>query len=404
MKRGGEIARSAWELRCVETGRVRLDGGTQVRVDLYVDDVVQSYADAIEAGEELPPIDVVDDGDNLWLVDGYHRHAAHLRLRRAVISARVTRGTREDAQWLAAAANADHGLRRTNADKRAAVRLALANPRAAKLSISQIAKHCRVSRQLAEDVALGILAEQARGEPDLRLGADGRWRPARIGGCSPQPAILQVGGYSPQPAELQVGDLTPRNHTIANSEIGASRDQKTTIGNAARDASARSERRTIDASTADAEYVDDEWIPDDERAAVEEEQVAREETPAVSEATSAVRSRGEIAIEVLASRVADMRETLSALMRQSTALRAAITRAEADAPETVVPAQLATRWPLGDALHGVSLALDEIEPSGLCAACEGAGCTRCGGVGWTSVAAARADARRDEAVASRRRR
>ena len=388
MKRGGESARSAWELRCVETGRVRLDGGTQVRVDLYVDDVVQSYADAIEAGEELPPIDVVDDGDNLWLVDGYHRHAAHLRLRRAVISARVTRGTREDAQWLAAAANADHGLRRTSADKRAAVRLALKNPRASSLSIAQIAKHCRVSRTLADEVAREVARERDERELERRLGADGKWRKARID----------------QPAKKQVEHLTPRNHTIANSEIGASRDQKTTIGNAARDASARSERRTIDASTADAEYGDDEWIPDDERAAVEEAAVTREETPAVSEATSAVRSRGEIAIEVLASRVADMRETLAALMRQSTALRAAITRAESGAPETVVPAQLATRWPLGDALHGVSLALDELEPSGLCAACEGAGCTRCGGVGWTSVAAARADARRDEAVASRRRR
>jgi hypothetical protein len=55
----------------------------------------------------------------------------------------VTDGTKDDAQWICLSANHTHGLRRTNADKRRAVELALA--RKPNLNNVAIAGHCGVS-------------------------------------------------------------------------------------------------------------------------------------------------------------------------------------------------------------------------------------------------------------------
>jgi transposase-like protein len=58
---------------------------------------------------------------------------------------RRRQGTREDAQWYSFAANKTHGLKRSNEDKQRAVKAALAHPKGAAISDSQIAKHVGVS-------------------------------------------------------------------------------------------------------------------------------------------------------------------------------------------------------------------------------------------------------------------
>ena len=59
----------------------------------------------------------------------------------------VTPVSRKDAAWAACAANQAHGLRRTHADKRKAVTLALKlHP---EMSDQAIADHCGVSRNMA---------------------------------------------------------------------------------------------------------------------------------------------------------------------------------------------------------------------------------------------------------------
>jgi hypothetical protein len=113
--------------------------------------VVEEYFEAMKRGDTFPPLRAVKVGKQLLLVEGWHRLEAMRRLGLKKVKVLVTKGTREDAIWLAAAANKDHGLRRTNADKERSVKTALAHPRAKGLSDREIAKHVGVSHQMVSD-------------------------------------------------------------------------------------------------------------------------------------------------------------------------------------------------------------------------------------------------------------
>jgi len=104
--------------------------GLQTRV--AVDDAaLADYADAMRDGARFPPVTVYEDADGtLYLADGYHRVGAAKIAGKSLILAEVTRGTFADALKFALGANANHGLRRTNADKRHALEMAWENRRA----------------------------------------------------------------------------------------------------------------------------------------------------------------------------------------------------------------------------------------------------------------------------------
>src|SRR5262249_45028761 len=61
------------------------------------------------------------DGEDYWLADGFHRCAAAEAAQLTEIEADIQPGTQREAVLYAVGANAEHGLRRTNADKRRAV-------------------------------------------------------------------------------------------------------------------------------------------------------------------------------------------------------------------------------------------------------------------------------------------
>jgi len=122
---------------------IRLDGETQPRAAIS-EDAIKDYAEEIARGAHLPPVDVMFDGKNYWLYDGWHRWHAARRAGEKKIRAVVCRGTKADAQWAAYGANVKHGIRRTPTDKARAVKLALAHPRAATKNNSEIARHCGV--------------------------------------------------------------------------------------------------------------------------------------------------------------------------------------------------------------------------------------------------------------------
>lgn len=130
----------------IALARIRLDGGTQIREALYDSATLQEYCDAMESGATFPPIHVIEDGDNLWLVDGFHRVAAAHKIGRKTIDALSRPGTLEEAQWLACAAN--RGLARNHKDKRAAIISALKHPRSRGLGDRALAAHCGVGHQL----------------------------------------------------------------------------------------------------------------------------------------------------------------------------------------------------------------------------------------------------------------
>lgn len=179
--------------------RVRVDGGTQSRVRLdpmIVSDYAEHFArngtvTARTAGltsdqlwwDDFPPLDVYLDGD-YWLADGFHRLAgidqalerAGLPLdarRNWRVQCRVFLGSRREAVLYAAGANANHGLRRTNADKRKAVEALLKDEEWRQWSDAEIARRCKVDPKTVGNIRHQL--EMNREIPDslIRKRADG---------------------------------------------------------------------------------------------------------------------------------------------------------------------------------------------------------------------------------------
>ena len=131
-------------METLKTASIRTDGGTQTRAQIDMDTFV-AYKRDLEDGAVFPPVTVFHDGSEYWLADGFHRLRAHQALDRREISADVRQGTQRDAILHSVGANASHGLRRSNADKRRAVETLLRDDEWRKMSDREIASHAKVS-------------------------------------------------------------------------------------------------------------------------------------------------------------------------------------------------------------------------------------------------------------------
>lgn len=136
---------------------IRRDGGTQSRV-LLNDEVVGDYAEAMREGVAFPPVVIFFDGTDYWLADGFHRVEAASVAELGEVEADVRQGTRRDAVLFACGANAVHGLRRTNADKRRAVETLLRDEEWAAWSNVKIAKACGVATNTVKNYRDAIMA------------------------------------------------------------------------------------------------------------------------------------------------------------------------------------------------------------------------------------------------------
>ena len=176
------------ENRKVSVAEVVADPDLQARAAVS-QEAVDEYAEAVRGGAEFPPLRVCVVAGQMLLVDGYHRHAAYLTTGLQWCRVEIMPGgTRKDAAWLALGANTDHGIRRTNADKRRAIRLALLHhPDKSHLAI---AKHVRVSDKTVSSVWVEMEAERRSeirtspeivndsAEPVVRKDSLGRLQPA----------------------------------------------------------------------------------------------------------------------------------------------------------------------------------------------------------------------------------
>lgn len=108
----------------IKLSLIRIDGGTQSRVAIS-DDVVSEYAEKMASDIGMPPIVLFHDGSHYWLADGFHRFMAAKSLGHNSIESEVHAGTKRDAILFAVGANSEHGLPRSNADKRNAVAMLL---------------------------------------------------------------------------------------------------------------------------------------------------------------------------------------------------------------------------------------------------------------------------------------
>lgn len=127
---------------------IRIDGGTQSRVGLSESTV----AEYVESLDSLPPVVVFFDGADHWLADGFHRLHAYRSAGKASVPADVRTGTQREAVLFSLGANAAHGLRRTNADKRKAVQTLLGDAEWTEWSDRKIAEACGVSNTFVSNL------------------------------------------------------------------------------------------------------------------------------------------------------------------------------------------------------------------------------------------------------------
>jgi hypothetical protein len=137
--------------------QLRTDGGTEPRCRID-DATVQEYQDALEADVCFPPVVAFHDGTDYWLADGYHRLEAHCGANRTTISVQIRPGSRRDAVLYAVGANASHGLRRSDDDKRRAVNMLLTDAEWGTWSNREIARRCLVSPSFVEKVRESLSA------------------------------------------------------------------------------------------------------------------------------------------------------------------------------------------------------------------------------------------------------
>ena len=193
------------------------DAGTQVRAGLN-EATVADYAEALGGGAKFPPVVVFHDGDRYVAADGFHRIHAASRTGATQIECDVRKGGKTDALKFALGCNAHHGLRRTNADKRHAVELAVRE--FPNVSTVAIARMCLVGDELVAEIRKSQPTDSGRlAPPPTRIGLDGRERklppppmrpttpppPTRPGGvrpaAPPPPQVLDATGW-PIPTQL----------------------------------------------------------------------------------------------------------------------------------------------------------------------------------------------------------
>jgi hypothetical protein len=115
-------------IRRLPLGAIERDMLLQPRAELH-QEWVEDYAHDMINGAAMPPVVVFRDADGRhWLADGFHRAYAAEGAGLADILAEVREGTRRDALLFSLSANAEHGHRRTNEDKRRAVDIMLNDP------------------------------------------------------------------------------------------------------------------------------------------------------------------------------------------------------------------------------------------------------------------------------------
>jgi ParB-like chromosome segregation protein Spo0J len=139
------------KLRCDD---ILATDATQVRVKLSKETIDQ-YCEEIKTGAIFPPIDVFseENSERNILADGHHRLYAHVHAGLEEIEVTMHVGDKHEALKFALMANRSHGLRMSNADKVASVKMALADTELAQLSQREIGDICGVTREAVNRIS-----------------------------------------------------------------------------------------------------------------------------------------------------------------------------------------------------------------------------------------------------------
>jgi uncharacterized ParB-like nuclease family protein len=164
----GEIPTTIHRIELVRLADIQ-DGGAQMRVEMWPETVVE-YANEMLNGTSFPPVILFHDGSTYWQADGFHRVEAARKIKRETILAEIRNGTARDAVLHGTGANATHGLRRTQADKRRAVECLLRDPEWSAWSSRKIAEVARVDHKTVTKIRAELTGEIPTRTTERRTG------------------------------------------------------------------------------------------------------------------------------------------------------------------------------------------------------------------------------------------
>ncbi len=104
----------------IKLSDIRLDGNTQHRK--LNEPAVRDYSLLMKEGHKFPPVEIVFDGTDYWLWDGFHRVEAARRGGAETIIANVVRNSHEHAVLLSYGANSQHGRPRQDGEIQTIIR------------------------------------------------------------------------------------------------------------------------------------------------------------------------------------------------------------------------------------------------------------------------------------------
>lgn len=208
------------------------DKDIQPRSEINLE-LANEYSDAMLSGDEFPPVVLFFDGVTYWLADGFHRFVAACKAGLTSIKAIVYQGGKEDAILYSVGANAQHGARRSNADKRRVVFKLLDHPEWSLWSDAEIARKCKVSP--------GTVSRLRNGSPgvmghdvDLRVTANGRLQQngtERVAAAEPEPRFkMPPRSLTKSELDEQYAARVARHLRKADSSLR--RNVETEVGNA----------------------------------------------------------------------------------------------------------------------------------------------------------------------------
>ncbi len=164
----------------IKIDKILLDQRIRPRSEL-VPQAIKAYAAEMKEGVEFPPIVVFDGGDGrLVLAHGFHRYRAALKAGCDEIEAEIKMGDIHAAVLYAAGANKDqgeHGVRFSNADKRAAVTMVLRDEEGRKLSSRRIAEIVGINHRTVDELKAKV--QVADSATWTVIGRDGKSHPAK---------------------------------------------------------------------------------------------------------------------------------------------------------------------------------------------------------------------------------
>jgi hypothetical protein len=234
-------------MRKVKLSQVRIDGGTQGRVEIDQQHAYQ-MVEMMKEGYEFDPMDTNFDGVDYWMVDGFHRYHAYTLMGIKEVEIKYIPGTLDEAIIRSYGVNSRHGKTRTSADRQKIVESALANPLLKDATTYELAKICVVSQSFVAGVrdpskkkkqkenlekhikkkALALTSQTSIQENSDQVGAQQNTSQTSIEKTTATPVPGMNDGAAPDEAELRATEMAMQADQDAMYKLLESNDALST--------------------------------------------------------------------------------------------------------------------------------------------------------------------------------